>query len=166
MTVEIENAEPEPNLYESPKYKIYLQETSGYAQEKLEIFKIIPTIVVSISTFMFGGSIWAINAFNNPHRPWLLVATWICLAISISMMLLELLLSLRAYEKAGEISGTRFRTDDYEAIHRNVYATACEWLQNLMFLVFILAIFLFLSFFCSNLSTPRSSNVGSKAQIP
>jgi len=169
MAEEIEEAAPigkeaEISPYEDPRYKIYLQENSSYAQEKLEIFKIVPTYYVSLSTFMFGGSLWALTAFQNPKFTRLLVVTWICLAGSLSMMLFELLFSLRAYERAGEISGERYRTNDYEKVHPNIWSTVCIRLQVVASVLFVLGIIAFLSFFSFNLSTPRSSDVGPKAQ--
>lgn len=162
----VEGDESVVHSYEDPRYKIYLQETSGYSQEKLEIFKIIPTFLVSISTFMFGGSIWALNAIQNPKHPRLLIATWICLGLSIALMMFELLFSLRAYERAGAIAAIRYRSGNYEESHKNSWASICEFLQFGTFFVFVVGIVTFLLFFSLNISTPRSSDGGPKTQSP
>lgn len=151
-----------PDTYEEQRYKIYLQETSSYAQEKLEIFKILPTFLVSISTFMFGGSVWALSAFQGPKWPELLVVTWICLGLSISLMLLELLSSLRAYEREGEITTVRYMSKKYDEVHVNEWGNLCVKLQNGTVVLFVFGIISFLTFFSRNLSTPRSSDASPK----
>lgn len=149
--------------YESPEYKIYIQETNSYTQEKLEIFKLVPTFYVSLSTFMFGGSVWAMTAFVKPHETWLLKSTWVGLAVALSLMLIELLCSLRAYERAVDIAGERLKSKDYVKNHPNGWADWCVRLQIVASIAFVIGIFSFLSFFCYNIDTPRSSDVSQKA---
>ena len=108
--------------YQQEAYLHYLKERESYLEGYVEAQKERDKTLVTLYSVTFGFSLTLVKFIGfSPQYVWLLICCWLCLFLSLILILLSLIASPRAW--LDELASIEH---DYHQLCRNVIETSAE----------------------------------------